>query len=132
MVDNRVCVYQMQIFSKYLSNRCIINVACTCRRGGAISALCAAVPHRSPYFFFIRAGLVQLATVTRADTTGINLDIAAIMSEDQVSSSADVARREVRVQLTSKQEDVALPESTGPILVPTGKYTLCCSQQSIE
>ncbi|KAE8144297.1 hypothetical protein BDV25DRAFT_134790 [Aspergillus avenaceus] len=36
------------------------------------------------------------------------------------------AQRQVRVQLTSKQEDIALPENTGPILVPTGlrRYAL--------
>lgn len=43
------------------------------------------------------------------------------MSEEQVSSAAD---RQVRVQLTSKEEEVALPDNTGPILVPTGKKIL--------
>lgn len=43
------------------------------------------------------------------------------MSEDQASSAIEAAQRQVRVQLTSKQEEIALPESTGPILVPTGK-----------
>lgn len=43
------------------------------------------------------------------------------MSDEQVSSAAEAAQRQVRVQLTSQQEDIALPESTGPILVPTGK-----------
>lgn len=46
------------------------------------------------------------------------------MSEEQVSSAAEVVQRQVRVQLSSQQEDVALPESTGPILVPTGKNFL--------
>lgn len=47
------------------------------------------------------------------------------MSDDQASSAAtEAAQRQVRVQLTSKQEDIALPESTGPILVPTGKNKL--------
>lgn len=44
-----------------------------------------------------------------------------IMSEERSSSAAASAQRQVRVQLTSKQEDIALPENTGPILVPTGK-----------
>ncbi|KAJ5105495.1 hypothetical protein NUU61_002842 [Penicillium alfredii] len=52
----------------------------------------------------------------------------AIMSGDQASSAAaaEAAQRQVRVHLTSKQEDIALPESTGPILVPTGlrRYAL--------
>ncbi|KAB8239765.1 uncharacterized protein BDW43DRAFT_296107 [Aspergillus alliaceus] len=49
------------------------------------------------------------------------------MSEELNSSSAAAsAQRQVRVQLTSKQEDIALPENTGPILVPTGlrRYAL--------
>ncbi|KAJ5373293.1 hypothetical protein N7517_005299 [Penicillium concentricum] len=49
------------------------------------------------------------------------------MSEDLVTSAAaDSAQRQVRVQLISQQEDIALPESTGPILVPTGlrRYAL--------
>ncbi|CAI7653896.1 unnamed protein product [Penicillium pancosmium] len=47
------------------------------------------------------------------------------MSDDQ-GSAAEPVQRQVRVQLTSKQEDIALPESTGPILVPTGlrRYAL--------
>lgn len=48
----------------------------------------------------------------------------AIMNGVQDSTSAAAssqsAQRQVRVQLVSKQEDIALPESTGPILVPTG------------
>lgn len=50
------------------------------------------------------------------------------MIGDQAVSAAgseDPAQRQVRVQLTSKQEDIALPESTGPILVPTGKNPVC-------
>lgn len=43
------------------------------------------------------------------------------MSGDQESSAVNVAQRQVRVQLTTQQEDIALPENTGPILVPTGK-----------
>lgn len=43
------------------------------------------------------------------------------MSDEQASSAADTAQRQVRVQLTSKEEEVALPDNTGPILVPTGK-----------
>lgn len=46
------------------------------------------------------------------------------MSEDQASSAIEAAQRQVRVQLTSQQEDIALPDSTGPILVPTGKNLL--------
>ncbi|KAJ5232356.1 hypothetical protein N7468_005312 [Penicillium chermesinum] len=48
------------------------------------------------------------------------------MSEEQATSAADSAQRQVRVQLISKEEDVALPDSTGPILVPTGlrRYAL--------
>ncbi|KAI9930924.1 hypothetical protein ASPWEDRAFT_102045 [Aspergillus wentii DTO 134E9] len=52
------------------------------------------------------------------------------MDVDQVSdsaaASAQAAQRQVRVQLTSKNEDIALPENTGPILVPTGlrRYAL--------
>lgn len=46
------------------------------------------------------------------------------MSEDQALSATEAAQRQVRVQLTSQQEDIALPDSTGPILVPTGKSLL--------
>ncbi|KAJ5614262.1 hypothetical protein N7528_007916 [Penicillium herquei] len=47
------------------------------------------------------------------------------MSDEQ-NPGAEAAQRQVRVQLMSKQEDIALPESTGPILVPTGlrRYAL--------
>jgi hypothetical protein len=43
------------------------------------------------------------------------------MSGDQEPSAVEAVQRQVRVQLTTQQEDIALPESTGPILVPTGK-----------
>lgn len=43
------------------------------------------------------------------------------MSGDQDLTATEVTQRQVRVQLTTQQEDIALPESTGPILVPTGK-----------
>ena len=43
------------------------------------------------------------------------------MSEDFNTAAAESAQRQVRVQLVSQQEDIALPESTGPILVPTGE-----------
>lgn len=47
------------------------------------------------------------------------------MSEDlATSAAAESALRQVRVQLISQQEDIALPESTGPILVPTGENLL--------
>ena len=45
------------------------------------------------------------------------------MDVDHDSATAQAAQRQVRVQLTSKQEDLALPENTGPILVPTGENT---------
>lgn len=47
-----------------------------------------------------------------------------MMDVDQDPTAAAQAARQVRVQLTSKQEDIALPENTGPILVPTGKHSL--------
>ncbi|CEL02703.1 Putative Microtubule-associated protein ytm1 [Aspergillus calidoustus] len=50
------------------------------------------------------------------------------MDNTQLSTanSLQAAQRQVRVQLTSQQEDIALPDSTGPILVPTGlrRYAL--------
>lgn len=45
------------------------------------------------------------------------------MSGEQLSS-AEPAQRQVRVQLVTQQEDIALPDSTGPILVPTGKNSI--------
>jgi ribosome biogenesis protein YTM1 len=44
------------------------------------------------------------------------------MSDEQNPSAVEATQRQVRVQLMSKQEDIALPENTGPILVPTGMY----------
>ena len=46
------------------------------------------------------------------------------MSDDFNTAAAESAQRQVRVQLVSQQEDIALPESTGPILVPTGKRSV--------
>ncbi|OJJ44668.1 hypothetical protein ASPZODRAFT_71037 [Penicilliopsis zonata CBS 506.65] len=47
-------------------------------------------------------------------------------SLSSAAASSQAVQRQVRVQLTSKQEDIALPENTGPILVPTGlrRYAL--------
>ncbi|OAX84994.1 ribosome biogenesis protein YTM1 [Emergomyces africanus] len=41
-------------------------------------------------------------------------------------TNSQQAQRQVRLRLTSRHEDIALPESTGPILVPTGlrRYAL--------
>ncbi|KAL4781189.1 hypothetical protein BJX76DRAFT_350336 [Aspergillus varians] len=48
------------------------------------------------------------------------------ISQDSAADLSQAAQRQVRVQLTSQQEDIALPDSTGPILVPTGlkRYAL--------
>lgn len=51
------------------------------------------------------------------------------------SAASQAAQRQVRVQLTSKQEDIALPEDTGPILIPTGEFLQCrmlCLQEVID
>ncbi|KAL3450658.1 hypothetical protein BJX65DRAFT_293878 [Aspergillus insuetus] len=47
-------------------------------------------------------------------------------TQSSTADSLQAAQRQVRVQLTSQQEDIALPDSTGPILVPTGlrRYAL--------
>ena len=49
-----------------------------------------------------------------------------IMDLDQnhasTADSPQAVQRQVRVQLTTKNEDIALPDNTGPILVPTGKF----------
>lgn len=42
-------------------------------------------------------------------------------SNSDATATSSAAQRQVRVQLTSKQEDIALPDNTGPILVPTGR-----------
>ncbi|RAH57003.1 microtubule associated protein [Aspergillus piperis CBS 112811] len=49
-----------------------------------------------------------------------------VQDSTSAAASSQSAQRQVRVQLLSKQEDIALPESTGPILVPTGlrRYAL--------
>ncbi|KAL5342609.1 hypothetical protein BJX70DRAFT_386099 [Aspergillus crustosus] len=52
----------------------------------------------------------------------LKMDIA----EDSTAELSQAAQSQVRVQLTSQQEDIALPDNTGPILVPTGlkRYAL--------
>ncbi|KAJ0419970.1 hypothetical protein BJY00DRAFT_301819 [Aspergillus carlsbadensis] len=47
-------------------------------------------------------------------------------TQSSTAGSLQAVQRQVRVQLTSQQEDIALPDSTGPILVPTGlrRYAL--------
>jgi ribosome biogenesis protein YTM1 len=54
-----------------------------------------------------------------------------MMSGDQESSAAEAVQRQVRVQLTTQQEDIALPESTGPILVPTGEISHILSLEAV-
>ncbi|KAL2867962.1 WD repeat WDR12/YTM1 family ribosome biogenesis protein [Aspergillus lucknowensis] len=46
--------------------------------------------------------------------------------QDLATGSHQAAQRQVRVQLTSQHEELALPDNTGPILVPTGlrRYAL--------
>lgn len=39
----------------------------------------------------------------------------------ETSSMSQASQRQVRLHLTTRDGDLALPESTGPILVPTGK-----------
>jgi hypothetical protein len=87
---------------------------------GAISALCASVPHRSPYFFLTRRKCDSHQKRFHLQHRQ-QLELEFTMSEDLNTAAAESAQRQVRVQLTSQQEDIALPESTGPILVPTGK-----------
>jgi hypothetical protein len=86
-----------------------------------ISALCASVPHGSPYFFFARRKCdshQKRLHLQHQHQFGLEFT----MSEDQIMSGAsEAAQSQVRVQLSTQQEDIALPESTGPILVPTGK-----------
>ncbi|EGC45618.1 microtubule-associated protein YTM1 [Histoplasma capsulatum var. duboisii H88] len=45
---------------------------------------------------------------------------------DASTATSQQPQRQVRLKLTSRHEDIALPESTGPILVPTGlrRYAL--------
>jgi len=38
------------------------------------------------------------------------------------SSSAQTVQRQVRLLLTTRDGELALPENTGPILVPTGWF----------
>lgn len=40
---------------------------------------------------------------------------------DGNNEGSQSAQRQVRLKLTTRHEDIALPASTGPILVPTGK-----------
>lgn len=87
-------------------------------------------PHRPPYFF---PHSVEFSR-QRLDALSITLFITPIISRSAImngvqdstsaAASSQSAQRQVRVQLISKQEDIALPENTGPILVPTGKNAL--------
>lgn len=42
----------------------------------------------------------------------------------EASSSSQGAQRQVRLHLTTRDNDIALPDNTGPILVPTGELAL--------
>ncbi|KAF7717353.1 Ribosome biogenesis protein [Penicillium ucsense] len=46
--------------------------------------------------------------------------------DSEMNNSSEPSQRQVRVQLVTQQEDIALPDSTGPILVPTAlrRYAL--------
>ncbi|KAK2785949.1 ribosome biogenesis protein ytm1 [Onygenales sp. PD_12] len=48
------------------------------------------------------------------------------VSPEAGASASQPAQRQVRLKLTSRHDDIALPENTGPILVPTGlrRYAL--------
>ncbi|KAL2833449.1 hypothetical protein BDW59DRAFT_169113 [Aspergillus cavernicola] len=85
-------------------------------------------------FFPFRQAEIFLVLLTNAQTSisllthsfrciyGLAMDNNHIDAAD----SSQAAQRQVRVQLTSQQEDIALPDNTGPILVPTGlrRYAL--------
>ena len=88
----------------------------------SISALCISgrSAHRN---FSSPADLVEIVkTAAFFHHASTSLISHSKMAEDQnpAATSSQDAKRQVRVQLTSKQEDIALPENTGPILVPTG------------
>ena len=53
-----------------------------------------------------------------------DMDGAQDQSLNGGTGSEQPVQRQVRLQLTTRHEDVALPENTGPILVPTGKNSL--------
>lgn len=42
------------------------------------------------------------------------------LSSNTAAASSEATQRQVRLQLSTRDPDIALPENTGPILVPTG------------
>lgn len=80
--------------------------------------------------FFFRQAEIFLARFANAQTPTSRLTHSIYkidgppMDDKQISvaESSQAAQRQVRVQLTSQQEDIALPDNTGPILVPTGQF----------
>ncbi|BDD56458.1 ribosome bioproteinsis protein ytm1 [Monascus purpureus] len=52
--------------------------------------------------------------------------MALDLNNISTAASSQTSQKQVRVQLTTKNEDIALPENAGPILVPTGlrRYAL--------
>lgn len=47
--------------------------------------------------------------------------MALDLNNISTAASSQTSQKQVRVQLTTKNEDIALPENAGPILVPTGE-----------
>ena len=48
------------------------------------------------------------------------------------SATESSAQRQVRVQLTTKNDDIALPDNAGPILVPTGERMSLTLKENLQ
>lgn len=66
-----------------------------------------------------RRGSFNFHTESLEDENLLSATFPAIMEGS--AEFAQPAQRQVRLQLTTRDAEFALPENTGPILVPTGK-----------
>ncbi|KAL4878499.1 hypothetical protein BJY04DRAFT_209193 [Aspergillus karnatakaensis] len=86
-------------------------------------------PLRPPYFFSFAKR--RFSRMRRPASKWLHsfpqvYELKMDITQNSAAEVSQAAQRQVRVQLTSQQEEIALPENTGPILVPTGlkRYAL--------
>jgi hypothetical protein len=90
---------------------------CPIRSWREISGFCASSRIDRRIFFSIYQ--ILDCVISHIWTTQISDQIFTMDTESGPSSQA--IQRQVRLQLTTRDGDIALPDNTGPILVPTGE-----------
>jgi hypothetical protein len=97
---------------------------CRFGHGVKISGFCASSRIDRRIFFSIDQILECVIPYIR--TTPTSHQIFTMDAES--GSSSQAAQRQVRLQLTTRDGEIALPDNTGPILVPTGETVrgFCC------